>query len=112
MADEHCCPDMTRALTFACSKCRDKYECPDVLIDYRATSDEYGLIVHDGGSSSISINFCPWCGARLRPSKRDEVIKRAASLGFDDPSARAIPEDYCSEARYRKSKGGGEGQGP
>ncbi|WP_404900450.1 hypothetical protein PV791_04820 [Priestia filamentosa] len=25
----------------------------------------YGLIVHDGGSSTIEMSFCPWCGKKL-----------------------------------------------
>ncbi|WP_412762571.1 DUF6980 family protein [Priestia aryabhattai] len=26
---------------------------------------EYGLIIHDGGSSIIGISFCLWCGKKL-----------------------------------------------
>jgi Domain of unknown function (DUF6980) len=111
MANEHCYPDMSRALTFTCSKCRNRYECPDVLIDYSPKFDEYGLIVHDGGSSSISINFCPWCRARLGPSERDEWFNRLASLGFDDPLAQEIPEDFRSDAWYRNLTGSDEGRG-
>ncbi|WP_435832452.1 DUF6980 family protein [Nonomuraea rubra] len=25
----------------------------------------FGLPIHDGGSSSIAIRYCQWCGARL-----------------------------------------------
>jgi hypothetical protein len=25
----------------------------------------FGLPIHDGGSSFIKINFCPWCGKKL-----------------------------------------------
>ena len=26
---------------------------------------DYGIIIHDGGSSFITIKFCPWCGKKL-----------------------------------------------
>jgi hypothetical protein len=26
---------------------------------------QYGLMIHDGGSSFYGIAFCPWCGARI-----------------------------------------------
>jgi hypothetical protein len=32
----------------------------------------YGLLIHDGGSSSIEINFCPWCGAQLGQAETDQ----------------------------------------
>jgi hypothetical protein len=33
----------------------------------------YGLIVHDGGSSTIQIYFCPWCGERLGTEEQPET---------------------------------------
>ncbi|WP_438824020.1 DUF6980 family protein [Bacillus sp. JJ1773] len=27
--------------------------------------NDYGLIIHDGGTSSIGISFCPWCGSKI-----------------------------------------------
>jgi hypothetical protein len=41
------------------------YECPDKLIIFDEKERDYGLIIHDGGYSSISISFCPWCGSKL-----------------------------------------------
>ncbi|WP_420800291.1 DUF6980 family protein [Neobacillus terrae] len=41
------------------------FECPDKIIIFDERNDEYGLIIHDGGTSSISIEFCPWCGSKL-----------------------------------------------
>ncbi|MFB9422507.1 DUF6980 family protein [Nonomuraea rubra] len=32
---------------------------------HSAAYRSYGLPIHDGGSSSIAIRYCPWCGARL-----------------------------------------------
>ena len=46
-------------------------DCPDALISFDDRTGCYGLFIHDGGSASITINHCPWCGASLRP-KTDE----------------------------------------
>ena len=56
---------MENAKVLKCDIHKDIYECPDVLISYSEYNDEYGIIVHDGGSSSIAINYCPWCGSKL-----------------------------------------------
>jgi len=68
---KHCCDDMTRALDFACPEHQDPFDCPDALLYYHQRFDEYGLIVHDGGSSWVCIKHCPWCGKALPPSRRD-----------------------------------------
>jgi len=42
-------------------------DCPDSLI-YKAKDKNYfGIRIHDGGSSSIEINYCPWCGSPVKP---------------------------------------------
>jgi len=41
-------------------------DCPDALIEYRSKTGEFGLLVHDGGSSMILIEYCPWCGSSLK----------------------------------------------
>ena len=61
----HCCEMMEIYTTFSCDLHEDKYECPDTLIDHNTESDDYSIIIHDGGTSGIEINFCPWCGTRL-----------------------------------------------
>jgi len=48
-----------------CDKCRNGFECADVLVHYSEQHNHYGLIVHDGGESWVKIDFCPWCGSRL-----------------------------------------------
>ncbi|OYX43629.1 MAG: hypothetical protein B7Z02_08825 [Rhodobacterales bacterium 32-67-9] len=54
---------MARDLDRTCAQHPDRFDCPDALIVKTETG--YGLIVHDGGRSYISIGFCPWCGASL-----------------------------------------------
>jgi hypothetical protein len=65
---------MTDAVLFTCSQHPDQFECPDALVYYNARFDEYGLIVHDGGASVVSIEHCPWCGSKLPASNRDQVL--------------------------------------
>ncbi|WP_460304199.1 DUF6980 family protein [Actinocorallia aurea] len=58
---------MTYNANHRCDAHPDPYDCPDTLVAFTA-EHEYGLIIHDGGSSYIEIAFCPWCGRRLRES--------------------------------------------
>jgi len=55
---------MTQDLEPVCKQHPEGWDCPDALVVH-LPSGYYGLIVHDGGASSIIINFCPWCGADL-----------------------------------------------
>ncbi|WP_373300048.1 DUF6980 family protein [Streptomyces albospinus] len=52
------------------------FACPDALIDFTATFQEYGLIIHDGGTSTVTIEFSPWCGRRLPESQWDGWFDR------------------------------------
>jgi hypothetical protein len=61
----YCCEHMRREVEFACEAHPDLNECPDSLIVRRSDSGEFGLRVHDGGSSYVTIRHCPWCGADL-----------------------------------------------
>jgi hypothetical protein len=62
--------------SFCCEKMADKieesvnpngeikHEDVDVVIN-KSLDGVYGIPIHDGGTSFIEINNCPWCGARL-----------------------------------------------
>jgi hypothetical protein len=50
---------MVDAVELRCSEHSNRFDCPDALMAYSPKFDEYGLIVHDGGPSSIAIAFCP-----------------------------------------------------
>jgi len=57
------------------SKCEihtDPFDCPDNLIYYSRKSKSFGLIIHDGGSSFISIYYCPWCGKNIASKDENE----------------------------------------
>lgn len=90
-------------LAFNCDVHKDNYDCPDVLVSYISKFDEYGLIVHDGGSSSISIYFCPWCGTKLPESKRDSWFNTLEQLGYDDPAEQDIPKEFHGNEWYKNT---------
>ncbi|MFP4979358.1 DUF6980 family protein [Paenibacillus sp. CN-4] len=92
---------MTDRIHHKCEQHDDPFECPDNVIYYSPRFDEYGLIVHDGGSSYILIEFCPWCGCKLPASKRDLWFDTLDELGFDDPFEQDIPQRFKSDEWYR-----------
>jgi hypothetical protein len=72
----------------------------DVLVAYIPKFDEYGIPVHDGGTSMVEIAFCPWCGTRLPGSKRDRWFDELQQRGID-PLSDHIPGEYQDESWYR-----------
>jgi hypothetical protein len=52
-------------LEYKCDIHVDPFDCPDNIILKSKKNKEYGIIIHDGGSSYISILFCPGCGKKL-----------------------------------------------
>lgn len=63
---EFCCEYMDYHANFKCDIHKNPYDCPDNIIIFYEKSNDYGIIIHDGGSSRIEINFCPWCGKKLK----------------------------------------------
>ena len=92
---------MEKAIFLNCAHHKDIYLCPDVLISYIPKFDEYGIIIHDGGSAVRIINFCPWCGCKLPDSKRDDWFDTLEKLGFDNPSEQKIPEEFNDATWYQ-----------
>jgi hypothetical protein len=58
----HCCDRIDSDLNYRCDKHPNRDDCPDAFV--KVVQDF--LIVHDGGSSGVEINFCPWCGKKCR----------------------------------------------
>ncbi|MGM0924799.1 MAG: DUF6980 family protein [Bacillota bacterium] len=98
----HCCETMTQQVNSKCEEHSNPFDCPDYLIYYNNKFDEYGLIIHDGGSSSLHIDYCPWCGTNLPDSKRDLWFDTLEQLGFDEPFEQDIPNKFKSDEWYRK----------
>ncbi|WP_371867449.1 DUF6980 family protein [Duganella guangzhouensis] len=97
---KHCCTSMDYHASFSCEVHSEPEACPDALVSYSEKFREYGLWIHDGGSSSISIAFCPWCGSELPESLRERWFVELEALGFDDPFGQEIPHRFKSGAWY------------
>lgn len=57
---------MIANLAKRCERHPDPFDCPDSVVVEMGTT-RIGLPVHDGGSSAVLINFCPWCGTPIAP---------------------------------------------
>ena len=101
LMNKHCCEQMDIVSMLNCEQHNDEYECPDVLIKYIEKFDEYGLIIHDGSSSIMTIKFCPFCGFQLPASKRDLWFEKLEKLGFDDPGKQNIPNEFDNNEWYK-----------
>jgi hypothetical protein len=82
----HCCDLMTGAVNFYCPDHKTRFDCPDALIYYSTLDGSYGLIVHDGGSASIQIQYCPWCGKALKQpnSEATKTNKKIYECWWDE----------------------------
>ena len=59
---------------------------------------EYGVPIRDGGSSYLLMKYCPWCGAALPDSLRDEFFAILEKLGIDYPCPKnKLPKAMRSE---------------
>ena len=96
MSGAQCCVDMARAVDWSCEQHADAYQCPDALVAFSARFQEYGLIVHDGGSSSVRIHHCPWFGRRLPVSQRERWFAVLEQRGID-PWSEDVPEEFTDE---------------
>ena len=99
----HCCEQMERAIVDTIGKLPGASITPDFIISYTEVYDEYGIIIHDGGSSSIGINYCPFCGTKLPESKRDLWFDTLEKIGYEDPSEQNIPDEFKSNAWYKNT---------
>jgi len=63
--NRHCCGVMESELGRECADHADAFDCPDRVVYYSKELGEYGIPIHDGGSSYSVINYCPWCGTKL-----------------------------------------------
>jgi hypothetical protein len=99
---------MAYALTTTCRVHKDPADCPDRVMVYIPKFDEYGIPVRDGGSSMLVISFCPWCGKKLPPSKRDRYFDTLTKLGYgfgDDDLPKRFESDAWWRRQQRVSKG-------
>jgi hypothetical protein len=64
----------------------------DEILCYCGNVDTYGLIVPDGGPAYVKIDYCPWCGEKFPPSKRNLLYDILVALGYDG---------FCDEPETR-----------
>lgn len=86
----HCCE-------FLKHSCED----PESPVIFNPKFREYGIKALDGGSSYISIAFCPWSGDKLPESLRDEWFNHLEKLGID-PEIDQIPAAFKSDQWHAK----------
>jgi hypothetical protein len=70
MENEICCDTMKYHLEFKCDIHKDDFDCPDKIIYSSKKNKEFGIIIHDGGTSFIKIKFCPWCGKKIKKKSK------------------------------------------
>ena len=97
---QHCCDRMADKLSYKCDKHTDPFDCPDAITYYSPRFDEYGAIIHDGWSSYIGVDYCPWCGGKLAESKRELWFDRLKGLGYDNPSEQDIAKGFNRSEWY------------
>jgi hypothetical protein len=106
----YCCDAMQRQAELVCDQHPDRFDCPDCLIEYSPRFREFGMMIHDGGASSLNIYYCPWCGSKLPDSLRDEWFAEMERLGID-PAEDEVPEEFRSSAWWA-AKRPNRSQGP
>lgn len=62
---------------------------------------EFGLRVLDGGSSCITLLFCPYCGSKFPESLSDRWFEEIERLGLE-PGDAAIPDKYRTAEWWRE----------
>jgi hypothetical protein len=97
--EQHCCLD----LAYAIARPRlSPYQGPSVIVEWSAAWNEYRLPMAHDGYTPTPIRYCPWCGTRLPPSRREEWYRALRGLGIDDPGeADAVPPAFETDEWWR-----------
>lgn len=69
-------------------------------VRYDSRLDEYWI---DAGSARQCLCYCPWCGEKLPPSKRNEWFDAVEALGLDPWQDDGVPEEFRSDAWWKAS---------
>jgi hypothetical protein len=83
-----CCEQMRAQVEHTCVDHPRRGQCPHQVVGYDERFDEYGIWVRTGENATangwLTIGYCPWCGATLPPTRRDEWFDRLDALGIED----------------------------
>jgi hypothetical protein len=98
----HCCEAMRTHLQTILEPSQEPVTDRPVLYD--AVFDEYRLVTADQVADRTAIGWCPFCGTRLPPSKRDLWFAELDRLGLtpDDP---ALPANLRTDGWWERSPG-------
>lgn len=97
------CIHMAYHARYRCSSHTDPWDCPSVMIAYIEQYDEYGIPIRDGNDAYWKIDNCPWCGASLPPSRREQWLRKLRAMGFDPlTDFDRIPQAFKSARWYRE----------
>ena len=80
---------MAGQLAHRCDQHPDVHECPDVIV-YQSDSGDFRIPIRDGGTSFLTITYCPWCGSPLQTANiksDDAAIWIFMGNGAQQPSA-------------------------
>lgn len=91
--------DMANASTHCCEIMRMHLESGELYLSYIPKFREYGIHYNDGGTSRQVIHFCPWCGSKLPPSRRNEWFDELDRLGLDPDDE--LPIEFTNDAWWR-----------
>ena len=78
----------------------------EVSISYSDKFREYGILTrwdHNRSLAIQSIDYCPWCRAKLPRDLRSEWFAILDDLGLE-PEDPAVPEEMKSDAWWRRRK--------
>lgn len=99
----HCCLWMAY---YVAHPMETGHQGPNRVIDWVSSWDEYHIPMSYDGYRATRILFCPWCGIRLRDSKKELWYKALYQLGYTDPGGEEeIPEEFKSDLWWRKNGG-------
>jgi hypothetical protein len=90
-------------LPHACQAMEAILEAAESALAYDPALREYS-IAYLSDSSVQLIEYCPFCGAKLPESLRDEWFERLAALGFDDPWIQDIPDEFRDDRWWRAAE--------
>jgi hypothetical protein len=68
----------------------------EIGLRYTPKFRSYSFDYRDGGSAVQTIQYCPWCGAKLPEDLGDRWFDEIEALGFE-PGDPNIPSKYQTE---------------
>ena len=92
--------DLTR-LPHGCDQMTMAIREPELPMTYDSALREYSIIYSNEAYGHHHIDFCPFCGAALPPSLRDEWFERLDALGLE-PSSPELPDTMRDDRWWRE----------